>query len=192
MNSWVCRCVSWRHAALVAVVIGGLLATASEGQAQQRIGYVDTEYILNQLPEYTSVQQKLDQLEQRWREEIQSQQERVDTLEEEFEAREVLYTDQERQRKREAIQQARKKVEQLRQQYFGPDGRLYTRQQELMRPIQERVLSAAESVATEAGYDYVLDRKGDTLFLFARDEHNLSDQVLRELGINVDQSGAGE
>lgn len=191
MNSWVCRCVSWRQAVLIAVLVGGMVG-APRVQAQQRIGYVDTEYILNQLPEYTSVQQKLDQLEQRWREEIRSQEERVETLEEEFEAREVLYTDEERQRKREAIQQARKKVEQLRQQYFGPDGRLYTRQQELMRPIQERVLSAVESVATEAGYDYVLDRKGETLFLFARDEHGLSDQVLRELGINIDQVGGRE
>ena len=123
MNSWVCRCVSWTQAVLNPVLVGGMVG-APRVQAQQRIGYVDTEYILNQLPEYTSVQQKLDQLEQRWREEIRSQEERVDTLEEEFEAREVLYTDEERHRKREAIQQARKKVEQLRQQYFGPDGRL--------------------------------------------------------------------
>ena len=191
MTSWACRRVSWGAGVLVAVLVGGLVWVLTT-QAQQRIGYVDTEYILNQLPEYTSVQQKLDQLEQRWREEIQSQQERVETLEAEFEAREVLYTEEERQRRRESIQQARKKVEQLRQQYFGPEGRLYTRQQELMRPIQERVLSAVESVATEAGYDYVLDRKGETLFLFARDEHGLNDQVLRELGINVDQSEGGE
>lgn len=190
MGSWVLRRRLGGWAAFTVVLIGGLL-WAPTGQAQQRIGYVDTEYILNQLPEYTSVQQKLDQLEQQWRKEIQGQQERVETLEEEYEAREVLYTDEERQRKREAIQQARKKVEQLRQQYFGPDGRLYTRQQELMRPIQERVLSAVESVATEAGYDYVLDRKGEALFLFARDEHNLSPQVLRELGINVDETGGG-
>ena len=191
MTSWACRRVSWGAGVLVAVLVGALVWVPTT-QAQQRIGYVDTEYILNQLPEYTSVQQKLDQLEQRWREEIQSQQERVETLEAEFEAREVLYTEEERQRRRESIQQARKKVEQLRQQYFGPEGRLYTRQQELMRPIQERVLSAVESVATEAGYDYVLDRKGETLFLFARDEHGLNDQVLRELGINVDQSEGGE
>ena len=191
MTSWACRRVSWGAGVLVAVLVGALVWVPTT-QAQQRIGYVDTEYILNQLPEYTSVQQKLDQLEQRWREEIQSQQERVETLEAEFEAREVLYTEEERQRRQESIQQARKKVEQLRQQYFGPEGRLYTRQQELMRPIQERVLSAVESVATEAGYDYVLDRKGETLFLFARDEHGLNDQVLRELGINVDQSEGGE
>lgn len=157
-------------------------------QAQQRIGYVDTEYILDQMPEYASVQKKLDQLEERWREEIQNQKEEVDTLREEYQAREVLYTEEERKRKRQEIQEAQKTVEKLREQYFGPEGQLYTRQKELMRPIQERVLTAVEDVATEAGYDYVLDKKGETLFMFARDEHSLSEQVLQELGINVDET----
>lgn len=59
-----------------------------------------------------------------------------------------------------------------------------------MRPIQERILEAAEDVATQEGYDYVVDKKGETLFLYASEEHDLSDQVLRELGITVDQPGA--
>ena len=143
------------------------------------------------MPEYKTVQQKLDKLEQQWRTEIQQQREKVRKLEQEFEARELLYTEEERTRKQEAISEARTQVEQLRQQYFGPDGQLYARQKELMRPIQQRVLEAAESVATADGYDYVVDKKGDTMFLFARDEHDLSDRVLRELGINVEQRSAG-
>lgn len=157
--------------------------------AQQKIGYVDSEYILNQLPAYKTVQQKLDKLEQQWREEIEQQRKEVRTLEQEFEARELLYTEEERSRKRQAIEQARKEVEQLRQKYFGPDGQLYSRQRELMRPIQQRILEATENVATADGYDYVMDKKGETLFLYAREEHNLSDRVLRELGINIDQQG---
>lgn len=155
--------------------------------AQQEIGYVDTEYVLDQMPEYATVQQKLDKLEQQWRTEIQQKQQEVQKLEEEFQARELLYTDEERQQKRQAIQNARRKVEQLRQRYFGPEGELYSRQQELMRPLQERILEAAENVATAEGYDFVVDKKGEVLFLYAREEHDLSDQVLRELGITVDQ-----
>jgi len=172
-----------------AVVLGG--GTVPAAHAQQRIGYVDTEYILDRMPEYKTVQQKLDKLEQQWRTEIQQQREKVRKLEQEFEARELLYTEEERTRKQEAISEARTQVEQLRQQYFGPEGELYARQKELMRPIQQRVLEAAESVATADGYDYVVDKKGDTMFLFARDEHDLSDRVLRELGINVEQRSAG-
>jgi len=182
--------------ALVRVLLGAAVAAlgwggATSAQAQQKIGYVDTQYVLDQMPEYKTVQQKLNKLEQQWRTEIEKQRKRVRTLEQEFEARELLYTDEERTRKRKEIEQAREKVEQLRQQYFGPEGQLYTRQQELMRPIQERVLEAAESVATADGYDYVVEKKGDALFLFAREEHDLSDRVLRELGINVDQQQTG-
>lgn len=155
--------------------------------AQQKIGYVDTKYILDQMPEYATVQQKLDKLEQKWRQEIQKKQQEVKKLEREFEARELLYTEEERRKKQQAIKEARREVEQLRQRYFGPEGELYRRQKDLMRPIQKRILKATESVATADGYDYVLDKKGDTLFLYARSEHDLSDRVLRELGINVDQ-----
>lgn len=170
------------------VVLGGW-GSGMPASAQQKIGYVDSEYILNQLPAYKTVQQKLDKLEQQWREEIEQQRKEVRTLEQEFEARELLYTEEERSRKRQAIEQARKEVEQLRQKYFGPDGQLYSRQRELMRPIQQRILEATENVATADGYDYVMDKKGETLFLYAREEHNLSDRVLRELGINIDQQG---
>jgi outer membrane protein len=163
----------------------------SPAAAQQKIAYVDTEYILDEMPEYATVQQKLDELETKWREEIQKKREEVRTLEQEFEARELLYTEEERNRKKQAIQKARKEVEQLRQRYFGPDGELYTRQKELMRPIQQRILEAAEDVATEDGYDYVVDRKGDALFLYANQEHDLSDRVLRELGVTVEQEEGG-
>lgn len=166
-------------------------ASAVPAQAQQKIGYVDTEYVLNQMPEYATVQQKLDKLEQQWRQEIQQKQKEVQKLEQEFEARELLYTDEERARKQDAIEQARAEVQQLRQKYFGPQGELYSRQKRLMRPLQERILKAAESVATADGYDYVVDKKGETLFLYAQEEHDLSDRVLRELGITVDQEGGG-
>ncbi len=176
---------------LSGLMVGVGLLGPAPALAQQKIGYVDTEYVLNKMPEYTTVQEQLDELEQKWRDEIQNKQEKVETLKQEFEARELLYTDQERERKQKAIKAARREVEQLRQQYFGPEGQLYSRQQELMRPIQERVFKATEAVATEAGYDYVVDKKGDTLFLYAKKEHNLSDLVLRELGINVDQQDGG-
>jgi outer membrane protein len=144
------------------------------------------------MPEYATVQQKLEKLEQRWRSEIEQKRKEAKKLEREFQARELLYTEEERKRKQEAIEQARAEVERLRQQYFGPDGELYSRQQTLMRPLQERILKATENVATADGYDYVIDKKGEALFLFAREEHDLSDRVLRELGVTVNRDGEGQ
>ena len=176
---------------LIATTILGLWGLAGDAWAQQKIGYVDSESILEELPEYATVQQKLDQLETEWRAEIQSQKEKVQKLKDEYQASELLYTDEERKQKRQAIQEAQKKVEQLRQRYFGPEGRLYTRQKELMRPIQKRVLSATEEVATQEGYDYVFDKSKKVLFMYARDEHNLNKSVLRELGISLGQGTEG-
>ncbi len=173
---------------LGAVLLMGLGALhARPAAAQQKIGYVDSEYILDKMPEYATVQQKLDQLEQQWREEIQAKKEKVQELQQTFQSRELLYTEQERAEMKKSIQKARNEVESLRERYFGPEGELYSQQKQLMRPIQERVLAAVEEVATTRGYDYVYDRSGDFLFMYARDQYNLSDAVLRELGINVER-----
>lgn len=171
---------------LFVLVLGGAWTGTLPAHAQE-IGYVDSEYVLNQMPEYATVQQKLDKLEQQWRSEIQQKEQEVQKLEQEFQARELLYTEEERKQKRKAIQRTRREIEQLRQRYFGPEGQLYSRQKDLMRPLQERILEAAENVATDEGYDYVVDKKGEALFLYAKKEHDLSDQVLRELGITVDR-----
>lgn len=173
------------------LLLGAGLGTTAPAAAQQRIGYIDSEYILNQTPEYATVQQKIDRLEEEWRQEIDTKRDEVDELTREFQARELLYTDEERQAKREAIEAARQEVKQLRTRYFGPNGELYSRQQELMRPIQERVLTAVDQVATAQGYDFVFDKSGDFLFMFAREQYDLSDDVLRELGIDVSGSPSG-
>ncbi|WP_022835102.1 OmpH family outer membrane protein [Salisaeta longa] len=180
----------WRLAWLGVFVVA-LCCGARAGYAQQTIGYINSKDILQQLPEYATVQQKLQQLEQEWRAELEKQRAKVEEMESEFEARALLYTPEERKARREAIAQARKAVEEKRRQYFGPNGRFYQRQQELMRPIQERILSAVEEVARIEGYDYVFDKSGDYLFMFARPQYNLNDQVLRVMGVTPNQQQRG-
>ena len=177
----------WTQLLLVAV---GLMVLPVAAAAQQRIAYIDSEYILNQTPEYATIQQKLDRLEQQWRQELKQTQDTIAAMYREYEARELLYTEEERQQERQKIIQAEQEMENLRQRYFGPNGELYQRQQDLMRPLQERVLAAVEEVATAQGWDYVFDKSGDFLFMFAREQYDLSDQVLRELGIDVSNSGS--
>lgn len=176
---------------LLATAMLGLMGGTTEALAQQRIGYIDTQVILEKLPEYATVQQKLNELEEEWRGEIQSQKKTVRKLRDEYRASELLYTEEERKQKRRAIEQAQQEVEQLRQRYFGPDGQLYARQKKLMRPIQKRILSATEEVATEEGYDYVFDKSEKVLFMYAREEHNLNNLVLQTLGITSEQEGEG-
>jgi outer membrane protein len=152
--------------------------------AQQRIAYVDNEYILDQTPEYAAIQQKLNRLEEQWRTDLRQRRDTVQKLYREFDARDLLYTEEERQQKQREIAQAEQELENLRQRYFGPEGELFRQQRELMRPLQERILAAVEEVATSEGFDYVFD-KSDVLFMFARDQYDLSNDVLLEMGIDT-------
>ncbi|MDZ4701196.1 MAG: OmpH family outer membrane protein [Rhodothermales bacterium] len=151
---------------------------------------MDSDYILEKVPEFATIQQNIDRQTQEWEKELETSQTAVDELFREYQARELLYTNEERKRKREEIMQAEQDMERLRMRYFGPDGELYTQQDNLMRPLQERVLEAIEKVAAEDGFDYIFDKSGDFLFLFAREQHNVSDRVLEELGIDLEAPGA--
>ena len=95
------------------------------------------------------------------------------------------------ERKREAIVQEEEAVERLRMQYFGPEGDLFKQQDQLLKPIQEKVLIAIEEVAIAEGYDYVFDKSGDYVFLYASEQFDLSNQVLEELGIEIESTGRG-
>lgn len=180
-----------RSARSLIVLLALTAVMAPTSFAQQKIGYVDSEFIMNNTPEYATVQQQLDRMAQEWQQELESRREEVDEMFREYQARELLYTSEERQRKREEIMRAEDEVERLRSEYFGPEGELFTQQERLIRPIQERVLEAIEEVAEREGYDYVFDKGGDFLFMYAREQFDLSEDVLEELGIDLENNARG-
>lgn len=165
-----------------------LVVSAGAVSAQQRIGFIDSDYILEQVPEFATIQQNVDRQAQEWETEIEDAQKRVDEMFREYQARELLYTKEERQRKQEEIVQAEEEAERLRMRYFGPEGELFVQQDNLMRPLQEKLVKAIEEVATTDGYDYIFDKSGDFLFLYTREQYDLSDRVLEELGIEIESS----
>jgi len=174
----------------VCALLAVFAVTAGSAQAQQRIGYVDSAYILDRVPEYQTAQQQIDRLAQQWRGQIEELTGEVQEMEREFATRELLYTEEERTRRRQAIADRRREQEALRVRFFGPEGELFREQNRLMRPIQERILEAVEEVARDGNFDYVFDKSGDYLFLFARTQLDLSDRVLEELGIDAARVGS--
>ncbi len=177
---------------VLALALIGVAAVVPSASAQQKIAFVDSDYILKKLPEYQTIQNQVDRLMADWQKEVKDRRAEVDKMFDEYQARELLYTNEERQRKREDIMKAEDEVDRLRDRYFGPEGELFQQQNQLMRPLQERILEAIEEVATREGYDYVFDKNGDFVFLFTRAQYDLSDRVLEELGIDVDNAGRGE
>ena len=168
------------------LILAFLVGTAGPGVAQQKVGYVDTDFILQQVPEYATVQQNLDRLAAEWNAELTRMQREIDAAFQEYQSRELLYTAEERQAKQAAIIRQEEELEQYRIRHFGPEGELFKRQEQMMRPIQERILEAVEEAATQDGYDYVLDKSSSTIFLFYREQYDLSVDVLEEMGIDTE------
>ena len=162
-----------------------LLWCAVSAFAQQKIAFVDSERIYENYPEFSTAQQSLDRISQRWESTLTERQEELDEMFRDYQARELLYTSDSRQEKQNEIIEAEEELERLRVQFFGPEGQLFQQQKQLLRPIQEKVLIAIEEVAEAEGYDYVFDRDGDFLFLYTNKNHDITDIVLEELGITV-------
>jgi outer membrane protein len=181
-----------KYAGIVMVLAAMLLTGTGEAAAQQKIGYVDSEFILGKIPEVATVDQNIDRMAQNWQAELDERRQEVDDMFREYQARELLYTKEERDRKRQDIIRVEEELERLRMKYFGPEGDLFREQDQQMRPIQERVLEAIDAVATKDGYDYIFDKSGDFLFLYAREQHDVSNKVLEELGIEVDPNNRGQ
>src|SRR5688500_7386670 len=142
-----------------------LVSLAPAAGAQQKLGYVDSAAILQLLPEYQSARQEVDRLAAQWQAELGGLQREVEAMERDDAARELLYTPDERTRRREEIEARVTEAEQYRRRKFGTDGELFREEQQRMRPVQQRVLEAIETVAEENDYSFVFDRTGGMVFL---------------------------
>ncbi len=163
-----------------------LTASAQPLFGQQKIGYIDSDRIMEEIPEYTGIQQRLETIAQNWKEEIDEMQVEIERLRQEFEAREILMTPEVRRQRQQEIDQKVREREQYIEQRFGPDGDYFRQQEELLEPLQQRILEAVVAVAERENYDHVFDRSGDYLFLYSRQRWNISGDVLEEMGIFVE------
>jgi outer membrane protein len=172
---------------LVLLVSAVLFVPINTLAQNQRIAYIDSEFILTRIPEYNALEQRLRSITDGWRDEIEEMQREIDRMEREFTAREILYTPEVRQQRQTEIEARKRSMEQFINSKFGPDGDYFRQQQQILEPIQRRVMEAVEAVAARDNLDFVFDRTGDFLFLFTRSQWNISEDVLIEMGIQVNQ-----
>ena len=148
----------------------------------QRYAYVNTKYILNNIPAYKAAQDKLDQLSYEWQQELESRKEELDNLKDEFQSEKVLLTDEMKKKRREEIEKKEQQIQKLQRKYFGPEGSLYQKRQELVKPIQEEVYAAIETIAERGNYAVIFDSANQSNMLYTDPSYDKSDDVLQELG----------
>lgn len=148
----------------------------------QKFAYVDTEYILNKIPEFKQAQDKLDDFSEDWQEEIEAKYSEVEEMYRAYQQDKVLLTDEMKIKREEAIINKESEAKNLQQKYFGPEGSLYLKRQELIRPIQDKIFDAIQKLAANNKYQIVFDSSSDLIMLYKNANLDKSDQVLKLMG----------
>lgn len=147
-----------------------------------KFGYVDTDYILSQIPEYKAAQSELDKTSVQWQKEIDAKYAEVDKLYKAYQADAILLTDDMKKKRENEIINKEKEVKELQKQRFGVDGELFKKRQELVKPIQDKVYNAIKVVAEKSALGFIMDKSGQVSLLYANSKYDKSDDVLVYLG----------
>jgi len=149
--------------------------------AQLQIGYVDSESIMKQLPDAQDAQKRIDAQINEWQKEIRDMQKDWEESFDDYERRKLIMGKQKRAEIEKELVTKEESIEDFRQSKFGVNGELYKKQDEFMKPIQNQVFTAIEKVALEKELDFVFDRSGDLIFLYAKEEYDITGEVLNKL-----------
>ncbi len=149
----------------------------------QRYAVIDSKYILGKMPEYKESQTKLDQFSAQWQQEIEKKQVELDKMYKEYDAEQVMLSDELKKKREDELFNKEKEVRDLQKKRFGFEGDLFKKRQELIKPIQDRVYVAIQKLAVEKSYDFILDKSEGITVIFADPKLDKSDDVLKFLGV---------
>ena len=159
-----------------------LLSLISQGNAQSRgikVGYIDMEYILQNVPDYTEAKNQLEQKAQKWKQEIEAKKVDLAKLKDALKTERVLLTKELIEEREEELKFQETELLDYQQKRFGPSGDLIVQKAVLVKPIQDQVFTAVQDIAEAKKYDYVFDKSSDLTMLFAAKRFDISDQVVR-------------
>ncbi len=150
----------------------------------QKFAYVDSDYILNKIPSYKAAQDQLDKQAQQYQAEIEEKYTEIEKLWKDFQTEKILLTEEMKTKREEEIIAKERAAKELQMRYFGRDGMLFKKREELVKPIQDQVFNVVKEIATEGGYAIIFDAAASPNMLYTNPRYDKSDEVLQKLGYN--------
>ena len=148
----------------------------------QKFAYIDSDYILNKIPEFKQAQDKLDALSAEWQKEIEKKFTNVENMYKSYQQEQILLTKPMKNKREEAIMRAEKEAKDLQRKYFAPQGELNLKRQELVKPIQDKIYDAVQQLASNNKYAVIFDSSSDLIMLYSNPNLDKSDKILEILG----------
>ena len=158
-----------------------LITYLVSAQRSVKIGYIDTEYILENLPEYNQVSDRLEEKAAGWKKEIEDRSRKIEQKKEALNSERILLTDEMIDEIEEEITIDEEELSEYQQKRFGPRGDLIIQKQQLIQPIQDQIFNAIRELAESKNYDFIFDKSADIVMLYSDKRFDVSDQILRTI-----------
>jgi len=166
---------------LLLLAFASLMSWSALAQRGVRIGYIDTEYILQNVPEYQDASAQLESKVQQWKNDVEKRLSVVEQKKKQLSSESVLLTPELIKERQEEITVEENEILDYQQKRFGPNGDLMIQRKQLMQPVQDQIFAAVQEIATSRSYDFVFDKSADVVMLYSADRYDISDQVLRSI-----------
>jgi outer membrane protein len=163
------------------ILLSSILLLSINGYAQ-KFAYVDTDYILTKVPEFVQAEEKINEFSKQWQSEIEAAYQDVEQMYRTYQSEQVLLTSEMKTKREESIIEKEKSVQTLQQKYFGTQGELYKKRQDLIKPIQDRIFDAVQQLAATNKYSIIFDASSDLIMLYSNPDLDKSDKVLELMG----------
>ncbi len=148
----------------------------------QKYAFIDSEYIMENIPAFTAAQKQLNQVSSQYQKELESMHAEIEQMYKDFQAESVLLSEDMKRKREDVIITKEKEYKKLQRKYFGPNGDLFTKRQGLVKPIQDDIFNAVQEIANDGSYAVIFDKAGGTTLFYTNPRYDLSDQVLQKLG----------
>lgn len=155
--------------------------TVNAQRSNIRLGYIDTEYILENIPEYQEALSQLDKKVQKWKSEVDLKLRNIEKKKEDLRNERVLLTKELIEEKEEEIAIEEAEIFDYQQKRFGPNGDLIIQKKTLIQPVQDQVLTAVQELAKAKKYDFIFDKSADIVMLYSNKRFDLSDYIVRSI-----------
>ena len=158
-----------------------LITYLVSAQRSVKIGHIDTEYILENLPEYNQVSDRLEEKAEGWKKEIENRSRKIEQKKEALNSERILLTNEMIDEIEEEITLDEEELSEYQQKRFGPRGDLIIQKQQLIQPIQDQIFNAIRELAESKNYDFIFDKSADIVMLYSDKRFDVSDQILRTI-----------
>ena len=158
-----------------------LLGIVSSNVIAQKYAFIDTKYILSQMPDYTDAQKEIDDLAEKWQKDVEKKYNEIQSKYKAFQEEEILLPEETKKIRLDEIMELEVKAKELQKKRFGVEGDLFKKRKELIEPIQDKIYKAVKELSKDNNYSFILDKSKNSNIIYADPKYDKSDAVLRKI-----------